>query len=102
MTPVRIILGVAALLLAAGGPARSPAAESVAGATATADGEWAAFGRDPGGSQHSPLAQIDTRNVKRLRQVWSHRSGDFIDAPSPRGTTSWTGCSTTSRSSWRR
>ena len=88
MTPIRIILAVAVLLLAAGGAARTSAAGSVTGSAATpvADGEWVAFGRDPGGSQHSPLAQIDTRNVKRLRQVWSHRSGDFIDAPSPRGT----------------
>lgn len=49
-------------------------------------GEWVAFGRDPGGSQHSPLAQIDVRNVSKLRRVWVHRSGDFVDAPLPRGT----------------
>ena len=49
------------------------------------EGAWLAFGRDPGGSQHSPLAQIDTGNVRKLRQVWTHRSGDFVDAPSPKG-----------------
>ncbi|MBM4192733.1 MAG: pyrroloquinoline quinone-dependent dehydrogenase [Gammaproteobacteria bacterium] len=49
------------------------------------EGDWVAFGRDPGGSQHSPLKQIDTDNVQKLRQVWTHRSGDFIDAPSPKG-----------------
>ena len=49
------------------------------------EGDWLAFGRDPGGSQHSPLAQIDAKNVRKLRRVWTHRSGDFIDAPSPKG-----------------
>lgn len=48
-------------------------------------GDWPAFGRDPGGSQHSPLAQIDVRNVARLQRAWTYRSGDFIDAPAPKG-----------------
>ncbi|MBU6377369.1 MAG: pyrroloquinoline quinone-dependent dehydrogenase [Gammaproteobacteria bacterium] len=77
-------------LLASAGAGSALAAERSAAAgnanTAMADGAWVAFGRDPGGSQHSPLAQIDTRNVKRLRPVWTHRSGDFIDAAGPRGT----------------
>lgn len=50
-------------------------------------GDWTAFGRDPGGSQHSPLAQIDVSNVARLQQVWVHRSGDFKDAPVAKGGT---------------
>ncbi len=57
-----------------------------AAASDPAPGEWPAFGRDPGGSQYSPLRVIDARNVARLRRVWVHRSGDFIDAPSPKGT----------------
>ena len=52
-----------------------------------AAGEWAAFGRDPGGSQHSPLTEITASNVARLRRVWVHRSGDYVDAPPPRGST---------------
>ena len=48
--------------------------------------DWPAFGRDPGGSQHSPLTQIDPKNVKQLKRIWTHRSGDVIDAPSPNGT----------------
>ena len=58
-------------------------------ATRAEDGaDWAAFGRDPGGSQHSPLTQIDVRNVKQLKRVWTYRSGDFIEAPYPKGTVS--------------
>ncbi|MCU0757794.1 MAG: pyrroloquinoline quinone-dependent dehydrogenase [Steroidobacteraceae bacterium] len=63
-------------------------AEGTAATMATAPGgDWTAFGRDPGGSQYSPLAQIDTKNVAKLRQVWVHRSGDFKDAPLPKGGT---------------
>ena len=48
--------------------------------------DWPAFGNDPGGSQHSSLTQIDKQNVKQLKRVWTHRSGDVIDAPAPNGT----------------
>jgi quinoprotein glucose dehydrogenase len=54
--------------------------------SSAAGADWPAFGRDPGGSQHSPLATINTRNVGQLKQVWVHRSGDFVDAPLPKGT----------------
>lgn len=53
--------------------------------TAPGGGDWPAFGRDPGGSQHSPLRTITTQNVSKLRVAWTHRSGDFVDAPSPKG-----------------
>ena len=60
---------------------------SALGATALAAADdWAFFGRDAGGSQHSPLALIDTSNVHRLKPAWMHRSGDFREGPSPRGT----------------
>lgn len=49
-------------------------------------GDWPAFGRDAGGSQHSPLKTINTANVSKLRLAWVHRSGDFIDAALPKGT----------------
>ena len=49
-------------------------------------GDWPAFGRDPGGSQHSPLKTINTTNVSRLKVAWVHRSGDFVDAALPKGT----------------
>ncbi|WP_394831160.1 pyrroloquinoline quinone-dependent dehydrogenase [Pendulispora rubella] len=44
-----------------------------------ADGEWPAYGRDPGGARHSPLAQITRRNVSRLKQAWTLRTGDLSD-----------------------
>lgn len=39
------------------------------------DGEWPAYGRDPGGSRYSPLKQIDRSNVKTLRAAWTYRTG---------------------------
>lgn len=55
------------------------------GNVAAAGDDWPAFGRDPGGSQHSPLKEINTTNVKKLRRAWVHRSGDFVDAPGSKG-----------------
>lgn len=37
--------------------------------------EWPAYGRDPGGSRYSPLAQINRDNVKNLKVAWSYRTG---------------------------
>jgi quinoprotein glucose dehydrogenase len=44
-----------------------------------ADGthEWPCYGGDPGGTRHSPLTQIDRTNVKRLKPVWTYRTGDL-------------------------
>ena len=42
-------------------------------------GEWRNFGRDPGGSQYSPLAEIDRDNVGRLERAWVHHNGDFAE-----------------------
>jgi len=44
---------------------------------ATAD--WPAYGRDPGGSRYSPLAQIHRENVKQLKVAWTYRHGDVAD-----------------------
>lgn len=38
--------------------------------------EWRTHGGEPGHSQFSPLAQIDTSNVARLKLAWSYRTGD--------------------------
>ena len=43
---------------------------------ASAAREWRTHGGDPGHTQYSPLAQIDTTNVGRLKQAWIHRTGD--------------------------
>jgi len=47
---------------------------------------WTAYGRDPGGSQYSPLARINRENVDTLELAWMHRSGDVINAEGFEGT----------------
>jgi quinoprotein glucose dehydrogenase len=38
--------------------------------------EWRTHGGNPGHTQHSPLAQIDTTNVRLLKVAWTYRTGD--------------------------
>lgn len=38
--------------------------------------DWPAYGRDPGGSRFSPLNQINTSNVSRLRRAWTYHTGE--------------------------
>ncbi|MCU0760932.1 MAG: pyrroloquinoline quinone-dependent dehydrogenase [Steroidobacteraceae bacterium] len=79
----------------AAGAATTRAATSTVTATAEArtptpapdPGDWPALGNDPGGSQYSPLAQIDTGNVARLQLAWVHRSGDVAARGSAVGAT---------------
>ena len=47
---------------------------------------WASVGRDPGGSQSSPLAYIRPENVAKLEIAWVHRSGDFREGDAYAGT----------------
>jgi glucose dehydrogenase len=46
------------------------------GQAGRADGEWGAYGRDPGGSRFSPLAQITRDNVGTLAEAWVYRHGE--------------------------
>jgi hypothetical protein len=39
----------------------------VAADGAKRESDWPAYGRDPGGSRYSPLAQINRNNVKKLK-----------------------------------
>jgi quinoprotein glucose dehydrogenase len=50
---------------------------SVAGVSAPigGDGDWPAFGRDPGAQRFSPLTQITAKNVSALRQAWTFDTG---------------------------
>ena len=41
--------------------------------------DWPAYGRDVGGSRHSPLNQITRENVSRLTIAWTYRHGDVSD-----------------------
>ena len=37
-----------------------------------AQGDWSSYGRDSGGGRHSPLRQITTANVGKLRLAWTY------------------------------
>src|SRR5262245_827184 len=39
-------------------------------------GDGPTWGNGPGGTRHSPLAQIDRANVGRLRVAWTYRTGE--------------------------
>jgi quinoprotein glucose dehydrogenase len=47
----------------------------VAAGAAKHEGDWPAYGRDPGGSRYSPLAQINRKNVSNLKVAWTYRTG---------------------------
>src|SRR5499433_3530964 len=41
--------------------------------------EWPAYGNDPGGMRYSPLAQINRKNVAKLKVAWIFHTGDISD-----------------------
>lgn len=41
------------------------------------EAQWAAYGGDPGGSRHAPLAQINRQNVVQLKIAWTYRTGEL-------------------------
>ncbi|MCA9219050.1 MAG: PQQ-binding-like beta-propeller repeat protein, partial [Planctomycetales bacterium] len=50
--------------------------------------DWPRFGNDAGGSQYSPLDQINTANVADLKVAWTHHSGDVAEPGGEVGATS--------------
>jgi len=50
------------------------------GSLAGDDRGWTAYGHDQGGTRYSPLKQIDTKNVARLRVAWTYHTG-ALDRP---------------------
>src|SRR5216117_181866 len=40
-----------------------------------APGDWPVYGRDPGGTRFSPLAQITRQNVTQLQVAWTYHTG---------------------------
>jgi len=46
---------------------------------APAPGEWAAYGRDAGGTRWSPLHGVDQGNVASLEVAWIYRTGDLLE-----------------------
>jgi quinoprotein glucose dehydrogenase len=55
--------------------ARSAPRAAAAG-VAVGDDDWPSYGRDPGGSRYSPLAQINRTNVGRLQVAWRFSTGE--------------------------
>ena len=71
---VSVIVSASVLAPVAQEPQRSAAAD------------WPMYNRDLAGTRYSPLAQINTRTVSSLREVWSYRfhpEDGFIEGPSP-------------------
>lgn len=79
---------VAACIFAAAMPGATPAhrlhaqAPSPTGSTAPAASmsDWSSYGRDPGGTRFSPLAQINRSNVATLRIAWRFSTGEAASA----------------------
>jgi len=40
------------------------------------NGDWPAYGRDPGAMRFSPLDQINTTNVSQLQRAWTYHTGE--------------------------
>ena len=60
---------------------------ALAGVLAAAqDGDWPAYGRDPGGERFSPLDRIKRENVGSLQVAWTFRTGDAYEPKAGRGT----------------
>jgi quinoprotein glucose dehydrogenase len=75
-------------LLTLGALTSTPARpERVPGIQATAqDGDWPAYGRDPGGERFSPLDAIRRENVASLQVAWTFRTGDAYEPKNGRPT----------------
>src|SRR5882724_11699279 len=43
--------------------------------------EWRHYGGDAGASRYSPLDQINSSNVKRLKVAWTHHTEDSSERP---------------------
>lgn len=76
MARLAVICALSLLFAATGGCGRKEPAAIFEGPTA----DWPAYGRDPGGSRYSPLAQITRTNVHRLEVAWTYRTGELADA----------------------
>jgi len=40
-------------------------------------GSWAYYGQNPGGTRYTALAQINDRNIMRLKPCWTYRTGEL-------------------------
>jgi len=53
-----------------------------------AQGDWPAYGYDQSGQRYSPLAQIDTKNVSKLKLAWQYGIDPATNDPNPADRTS--------------
>ncbi len=65
MQPYKIIFVLSAILLSR--------LTALGGQSGT---DWPVYGRDPGGTKYSPLAQINRRNVSQLTVAWKWKVGE--------------------------
>src|SRR5579863_1410659 len=49
--------------------------------------DWPNFNRDLGGTRYSPLTQINTKNVTKLKEVWSYHLHQSGESPAVRTST---------------
>jgi glucose dehydrogenase len=76
-----VLYGCAVLAVALPGGGRAEQQTARAG-----DGDWPMYRHDYSGSGHSPLTQIDTRNVIALARAWTYGlQGDSPPQPTGRG-----------------
>ena len=76
-----VLYGCAVLAVALPGGGRAEQQTARAG-----DGDWPMYRHDYSGSGHSPLTQIDTRNVTALARAWTYGlQGDSPPPPTGRG-----------------
>jgi quinoprotein glucose dehydrogenase len=50
------------------------------------DGDWPAYGCDPGGQRFSPLTTINRNNVRGLQVAWTFHTGDAYQPSRGRST----------------
>jgi quinoprotein glucose dehydrogenase len=76
-TPKRITAGFTAVI--------SLAVLSI-GSENKSNGDWPAYGHDPGGQRFSPLTAINRQNVHSLQIAWTFRTGDAYEPKYGRAT----------------
>src|SRR5215468_5263439 len=74
---IEVILGVAVSMPLSGQPTNGTAKH--------ADGDWQMYNRDLAGTRYSPLTQINSTNVVRLRNAWTYRLRTDAERAKPRG-----------------